>query len=60
MASRTAGMTKQELMDGRRVSLFVLFFQNRIKLFEKCGLLANFDQNHEIYADTTDMAIFFD
>ena len=24
------------------------------------GLLANFDQNHEIYADTTDMAIFFD
>ena len=24
------------------------------------GLLANFDQNHEIYTDTTDMAIFFD
>ena len=24
------------------------------------GLLANFDQNHDIYADTTDMAIFFD
>ena len=24
------------------------------------GLLANFNQNHEIYADTTDMAIFFD
>ena len=24
------------------------------------GLLANYDQNHEIYADTTEMAIFFD
>ena len=24
------------------------------------GLIANFDQNHKIYADTTDMAIFSD
>eukprot|EP00665_Eupelagonemidae_sp_cell47_P000303 gene304-62_t len=24
------------------------------------GLIANFSQNHDIYADTTDMAIFFD
>eukprot|EP00966_Prymnesium_polylepis_P129334 2991182-Prymnesium_polylepis.1 len=24
------------------------------------GLLANFDQKHKIYADTTDIAIFFD
>jgi len=24
------------------------------------GLIANISQNHDIYADTTDMAIFFD
>ena len=49
-------------MQGRRA--FIKFWKGKLTQTKRAsamnGLLANFDQNHEIYADTTDMAIFFD
>ena len=52
------------LHPGRRHEIAFKFWKGKLTQTKRAsamnGLIANFDQNHKIYADTTDMAIFSD